>query len=205
MCTIPLSSLQHYIFCPRQCALIHNESDWEENLFTALGKVLHERVDSAGPETRHGVRIERSVHVSSERFGLSGVVDMVERDIQTGTLKPVEYKRGKPKPDLSDEVQLCAQGFCLEEMTGRRVVEGALWYGEIRHRVAVTFSESLRSATVETIENVRRLLRSCSTPPPKYTKRCKACSLIEHCKPELIEKDRSKLYVAMLYTEEEDA
>lgn len=118
MLVIPLSALQHYAFCPRQCALIHNEQAWAENFLTAQGKALHECVDSGEPETRKGLRFERSVHVSAERLGLSGILDMVEHDTRSGSLKPVEYKRGKPKPVLMDEIQLCAQAMCLEEMTG---------------------------------------------------------------------------------------
>ena len=110
---IPLSALQHYAFCPRQCALIHNEQAWAENYLTAQGKALHERVDSGAPETRKCVRFERTVHVSAEKLGISGVLDLVEVDTKTGRLKPVEYKRGKPKPDPMDEIQLCAQGLCL--------------------------------------------------------------------------------------------
>lgn len=130
---IPLSALQHYAFCPRQCALIHNEQAWAENYLTAQGKALHERVDSGEPETRKGVRFERTVHVSAEKLGISGILDLVEVETKTGRLKPVEYKRGKPKPDPMDEIQLCAQGLCLEEMTGQTVSEGALWYMQTRH------------------------------------------------------------------------
>ena len=144
---IPLSALQHYAFCPRQCALIHNEQAWAENYLTAQGKALHERVDSGEPETRRGVRFERTVHVSAEKLGISGVLDLVEVDTKTGRLKPVEYKRGKPKPDPMDEIQLCAQGLCLEEMTGQTVSEGALWYMQTRHRVPIVFSDDLRAQT----------------------------------------------------------
>ena len=95
---ISLSALQHYSFCPRQCALIHNEQVWAENYLTAQGNALHERVDSGEPETRKGIRFERSVHVSADKLGISGVLDLVEKDIKTGKLRPIEYKRGKPKP-----------------------------------------------------------------------------------------------------------
>ena len=142
---IPLSALQHYAFCPRQCVLIHNERAWAENYLTAQGKALHERVDSGEPETRKGVRFERTVHVSAEKLGISGVLDLVEVETKTGRLKPVEYKRSKPKPDPMDEIQLCAQGLCLEEMTGQIVSEGALWYMQTRHRVPVVFSDDLRA------------------------------------------------------------
>ena len=105
MRTIPLAALQHYAFCPRQCALIHNEQAWAENFLTAQGRALHERVDSGEPETRKGVRFERSVHASAEKLGISGVLDMVENELATGRLKPVEYKRGKPKVGLWDKIQ----------------------------------------------------------------------------------------------------
>ena len=200
--SIPLSALQHYAFCPRQCALIHNEQAWAENFLTAQGRVLHERVDSGEPETRKGVRFERSVHVAAERLGIHGVLDMVERDLRSGSLKPVEYKRGRPKPDLCDEIQLCAQALCLEEMSGQTVAEGALWYGQIRHRVPVVFSDSLRSKTLQTIAAVRELLNSDKTPPPEYDKRCKACSLEEICQPKLLGRDKSKNYVEELFVED---
>ncbi|ASK27928.1 CRISPR-associated protein Cas4 [Neisseria chenwenguii] len=196
---ISLSALQHYAFCPRQCALIHNEQAWAENFLTAQGRALHERVDSGEPETRKGVRFERSVHVAAEKLGLSGILDMVEHDIQTGRLKPVEYKRGKPKPEPFDEIQLCAQAMCLEEMTGQSVSEGALWYMQTRHRVPVAFSDGLRVQTLDVIRKVRELLDSGITPPPEYGKRCKACSLVEICQPQLLERDRSKGYVAGLF------
>ncbi|WP_107860793.1 CRISPR-associated protein Cas4 [Neisseria weaveri] len=199
MRSIPLSALQHYAFCPRQCALIHNEQVWAENFLTAQGRALHERVDGGEPETRKGVRFERSVHVSAENLGVHGVLDMVERDIQTGRLKPVEYKRGKPKPEPFDEIQLCAQALCLEEMTGQTVAEGALWYMQTRHRVPVVFSDGLRAETLAVIGRVLELLESGITPPPEYGKRCKACSLIEVCQPKLMERDRSVGYVAGLF------
>ncbi|PJK02509.1 CRISPR-associated protein Cas4 [Lysobacteraceae bacterium NML75-0749] len=201
MTSIPLSALQHYAFCPRQCALIHNEQAWAENFLTAQGRALHERVDGGEPETRKGVRFERSVHVSAEKLGVHGVLDMVERDMQTGRLKPVEYKRGKPKPEPFDEIQLCAQALCLEEMTGQTVAEGALWYGQTRHRVPVMFSDGLRAETLHTIAQVRELLESGITPPPEYGKRCKACSLVEICQPKLMERDRSVGYVEGLFGE----
>ena len=197
--SIPLSALQHYAFCPRQCALIHNEQAWAENYLTAQGRSLHERVDSGEPETRKGVRFERSVHVSAQRLGISGIIDMVEHDIQTGRLKPVEYKRGKPKPEPFDEIQLCAQALCLEEMSGQTISEGALWYMQTRHRVPVAFSDGLRAQTLAVIAQVRKLLASGQTPLPVYGKRCKACSLVEICQPKLMERDRSVGYVAGLF------
>ena len=199
MTPIPLSALQHYAFCPRQCALIHNEQVWTENFLTAQGRALHERVDGGEPETRKGVRFERSVHASAEKLGISGVLDMVEHELTTGRLKPVEYKRGKPKTDNWDKIQLCAQALCLEEMTGKTVEEGALWYQQTRHRELVAFSGSLRQETLAVIEQVRSLLESGSTPLPVYGKHCKACSLVEICQPQLMGRDRSVGYVAGLF------
>ena len=201
MRTIPLAALQHYAFCPRQCALIHNEQAWAENFLTAQGRALHERVDGGELETRKGVRFERSVHASAEKFGISGVLDMIEHELATGRLKPVEYKRGKPKVGLWDKIQLCAQALCLEEMTGKTVEEGALWYQQTRHREPVVFSGSLRQETLAVIEQVRSLLESGATPPPVYGKHCKACSLVEICQPQLMGKDRSAGYVEGLFGE----
>ena len=156
-----------------------------------------QRLWAGEPETRKGVRFERTVHVSAEKLGISGVLDLVEVDTKTGRLKSVEYKRGKPKSDPMDEIQLCAQGLCLEEMTGQIVSEGALWYMQTRHRVPVVFSDDLRAQTLATIAAVRELLNSGQTPPPDYGKRCKACSHVEICQPELLGKrDRSVGYVA---------
>ena len=196
---ISLSALQHYAFCPRQCALIHNEQAWAENFLTAQGNALHERVDSSEPEVRKGIRFERTVHVAAEKLGISGILDLVERDLKTGELKPVEYKRGKPKLEPIDEIQLCAQALCLEEMTGQTINEGALWYMQTRHRLPIIFSTELRTKTLATIAEVRSLLNSGTTPLPKYSKRCKACSLIDFCQPQLLERDRSKGYVVGVF------
>lgn len=161
---ISLSALQHYAFCPRQCALLHNEQAWAENFLTAQGRALHERVDSGEPEVRKGIRFERTVHVSAEKLGISGILDLVERNLKTDELKPVEYKRGKPKPDPMDEIQLCAQALCLEEMTGQTINEGALWYMQTRHRLPIKFSPELRAKTLAIIDQVRSLLNSGKTP-----------------------------------------
>lgn len=195
---ILLSALQHYAFCPRQCALIHNEQAWVENYLTAQGKLLHERVDGGEPETRQGTRFERSVHALSDTLGLSGVLDMVEVS-KNGDMHPVEYKHGKPKPTDMDKIQLCSQAMCLEEMTGRRVASGSLWYGKTRHRLAVVFDEELRVKTLATIDSVRTMLQSGQTPLPIYDKRCKACSLVDICEPKVFGKDKSVGYVAGLF------
>ncbi|ANB91335.1 CRISPR-associated protein Cas4 [Moraxella ovis] len=195
---ILLSALQHYAFCPRQCALIHNEQAWAENYLTAQGKLLHERVDGGEPETRQGTRFERSVHVLSDTLGLSGVLDMVEVS-KNGDMHPVEYKHGKPKPTDIDKIQLCSQAMCLEEMTGRTVASGSLWYGKTRHRLAVVFDEELRAKTLATIDSVRTMLQSGQTPLPIYDKRCKACSLVDICEPKLLQKDKSIQYAKQLF------
>lgn len=195
---ILLSALQHYAFCPRQCALIHNEQAWAENYLTAQGKLLHERVDGGEPETRQGTRFERSVRVLSNTLGISGVLDMVEVS-KNGDMHPVEYKHGKPKPTDMDKIQLCSQAMCLEEMTGRTVASGSLWYGKTRHRLAVVFGDELRAKTLATIDSVRTILQSGQTPLPIYDKRCKACSLMDICEPKVFGKDKSVGYVAEIF------
>ena len=200
---IPLSALQHYAFCPRQCALIHNEQVWAENWLTAQGQLLHQRVDRGEPETRKGIRYERGVQVSAESFGLVGKLDLVEVNLATGDMKPVEYKRGKPKQDPWDHIQLCAQGLCREEMCGREVFSGAMWYWQTRHREEVEFTDSLRAKTRKVIEDVRQLLRGGRTPKAVYEKKCDACSLYDLCNPKLLGTDLSGRYVESLFDEGE--
>jgi CRISPR-associated exonuclease Cas4 len=183
---IQLSALQHYIFCPRQCALIHIEQAWTENLFTAEGRVMHERVHVEGRESRGDVRIERGVPLRSMRLGLSGKSDVVEFHRQPdGTWQPfpVEYKRGRPKKADWDKVQLCAQAMCLEEMLGLDVPRGALFYGKTRRRLDVVFNSDLRGQTEETARRLHELIDSGVTPPPVYTKGCESCSFLESCLP----------------------
>ena len=197
---IPLSALQHFAFCPRQCALIHIERAWEDNWLTAQGNKLHKRVDSGEPESRNGVRMERAVLVSAEKLGLTGKLDLVEKDLQSGALTPVEYKRGKAKPGNWDKVQLCAQALCLEEMTNQTIATGYLWYWETRRREEVPFDSALREQTLQVIDEVRALFSSKTLPKPVYEKRCKACSLIELCEPQLVSQDKSAGYVARLFS-----
>lgn len=198
---IPLSAVQHYAFCPRQCALIHNEQVWAENWLTAQGQVLHQRVDRGEPETRKGIRYERGVLVSAESLGITGKLDLVEIELSTGNMKPVEYKRGKPKRDSWDRIQLCAQGLCLEEMKGRPVLSGALWYWQTRHRDDVDFTGQLRGETRNVISEVRDLLASGHTPKAAYEKKCDSCSLYDLCNPKLSGNDRSARYVESLFDE----
>ena len=198
---IPLSALQHFAFCPRQCALIHNEQVWAENWLTAQGQVLHQRVDRGEPETRKGIRYERGVLVSAESLGITGKLDLVEIVLSSGDMKPIEYKRGKPKRDSWDRIQLCAQGLCLEEMRGRPVLSGALWYWQTRHRDEVNFTAELREETLAAIRGVRGLLVSGQTPKAVYEKKCDACSLYDLCNPKLLGNDRSARYVDDLFNE----
>lgn len=185
---LPISALQHLIFCPRQCALIHVERVWAENLFTAEGRILHEKTHTPAAERKGRVRVEYSLPLRSFRLGLTGKADVVE--FHSGGLPdgremlyPVEYKRGKPKADDSDLVQLCAQALCLEEMLGIPVEEGALFYGRERRRARVQFDANLRRRTEEAALELHEMVAAGSTPSPQYGKKCKSCSLQHACLP----------------------
>ncbi len=194
---LPLSGLQHILFCERQCALIHIEQIWDENLFTAEGRIMHERVDAGGNESRGNIKISCSVPIRSLKLGLSGKADVVEfhrkAENSSGNAKawlpfPVEHKRGKPKIDDCDRVQLCAQAICLEEMLNVVIEEGALFYGKTRRREKVFFDEKLRKETEDTALRFHELIKSGKTPLPVYNKRCKSCSLNHVCMPDKIKK-----------------
>jgi CRISPR-associated exonuclease Cas4 len=197
---LPISALQHLLFCERQCALIHIEQIWSENLFTAEGRIMHERVHTADRESRGDVRIEFGMSVRSLRLGLIGKADVVEfhrkPDSQnTGSAEwmpfPVEYKRGKPKKDNCDKVQICAQALCLEEMLDVEVPCGALFYGKKRRRTDVVFDGALRQQTEDAAIRLHALIASGQTPKPVYTPKCDSCSLMEICLPKTIERKRS--------------
>lgn len=188
---VALSALQHYLFCPRQCALIHVEQLWAENLFTAEGRLLHETADQPGHEKRRSVRVATAMPLASKRLGLSGTADLVElRKADNGWQPfPVEYKRGRPKAHRADEVQLCAQAICLEEMFNTAIGEGALFYGKTRRRTSVVFDEKLRHLTEQTAAKCHELLKAGQTPAPHYDKRrCNACSLLDLCRPEQLQR-----------------
>ncbi|PNU21019.1 CRISPR-associated protein Cas4 [Geothermobacter hydrogeniphilus] len=187
---IMLSALQHYQFCPRQCALIHLEQQWSENRFTAEGRVLHERADSGTSRQEGDIRIVRTLPISSKRYGLSGQADVVEFHAD-GSVYPVEYKRGRPKKDLCDEVQLCAQALCLEEMLQIAIDRGALFYGQKRRRREVVFSAELRNMTEQTIRATHDLLALDETPPAIHDGRCDNCSLRQICLPGSCNETRS--------------
>jgi CRISPR-associated exonuclease Cas4 len=191
---IPLSALQHYLYCPRQCALIHIERLWSENRFTAEGRLLHDKADQPTMEKRKGVRTVTAMPLANEALGIAGVADVVEFHATTQGEQsyPVEYKRGKPKAHRADEVQLCAQALCLEAMFGTPCGEGALYYGKTRHRQTVAFDEVLRTLTLQVITETRALIESGETPSAKYdAKRCDACSLIDDCQPKLLAHGRN--------------
>lgn len=183
---IPLSALQHAVYCLRQAALIHLERLWEENRLTAEGRVLHQVTDKGGHRHIKGVRRINRLALTSHKLGIAGFADLVEflPSEKHEIPYPVEFKRGKAKPHQADEVQLCAQALCLEEMTGHPVPDGALFYGETKRRVIVHFDEPLRKLTLETIEQLRGVFSSLQTPPPTlHAERCRACSLYEICRP----------------------
>lgn len=197
---IQLSALQHLVFCERQCALIHIEQLWSENLFTAEGRIMHDKVDTANRESRGNIRIEYGVPMRSLRLGLIGKADVVEyhrMDDGTWLPFPVEYKRGKPKMDDCDKVQLCAQAICLEEMLNVEIKKGALYYGRTRRREDVVFDEKLRLETEDAAKKVHALIESGMTPKADYSKKCKKCSLYEQCMPKISSKVSNYLMKAV--------
>lgn len=180
---IPLSALQHYLFCPRQCALIHNEQVWAENQFTAEGQVLHKKANEGPDEHRAEGSVLRHLHVASKTHNLSGICDVVE--IATnGDIIPVEYKRGKPKSHRADEVQLCAQALCLEEMFAKNITQGLIFYGKTRRRKLIKIDQSLRDLTLQIISDTASIFRTGQTPTAQFCQhKCPNCSLIDLCVP----------------------
>lgn len=191
---LPLSGLQHLAFCERQWALIHIEQVWSENQLTAEGRELHDRAHETGSESRPGLRIARGLRLRSLRLGLSGQADIVEfRPAVNGAELsglaglwqpfPVEYKRGRPKKNRCDEIQLCAQALCLEEMFYASIPQGALFYGTPRRRQDVAFSTALRSETETLAERMHTLYSSHVTPKANFEPKCEKCSLLSSCLP----------------------
>ncbi len=187
---LPLSALQHLLFCERQCALIHIERVWADNRLTVEGRHLHDRAHGESSETRGGVRIVRGLAIRSLHLGLSGRADVVEfrPDPSGGPPRafPVEYKRGRPKRDACDRVQLCAQALCLEEMQGVTVPAGALFYGRLRRRLDVTFDGELRALTHEAAGRLHALIAAGRTPVAVRAPKCESCSLLDLCVPDAI-------------------
>ncbi|MCW7754649.1 CRISPR-associated protein Cas4 [Desulfobotulus sp. H1] len=184
---LPVSGMQHMIYCPRQCGLIHVDREWEENRFTAEGRVLHERVDKGGEQEKSGVRLCYAMPLKSLSLGLFGVADCVEfHKIEKEIWQPVpvEYKRGKPKLIEADRVQLCAQAICLEEMLHTEIREGFLFYASPRRRETVPFDAALRELTRQTAMEYHAMMESGVLPKARYRKdRCDRCSLFDICQP----------------------
>ncbi|NJC87972.1 MAG: CRISPR-associated protein Cas4 [Desulfuromonas sp.] len=188
---VMISALEHYSYCPRQCALIHVEQVWDENLYTLRGRDLHRHADEAGGESRGAVRVERALPIWNERLGLVGKADVVEF---VGSIPcPVEYKSGAHRKGRHEELQLCAQALCLEEMFGVPVPKGALYWHGSRERREVAFTDAQRAEVEWVTSAVRDMLEQRHTPPPVNDKRCEGCSLKESCLPAVVaEPERSR-------------
>jgi CRISPR-associated exonuclease Cas4 len=207
---LPISALQHLLFCPRQAALIHVERLWAENRLTVEGRHLHHRAHEQRRGWRGGVWVERGLALRSFDLGLAGVADVVEfhppaaaaaaTPLAPGGPRPgslddwrvmaVEYKRGRPKRDDSDRVQLCAQAFCLEEMIGVDLTDGEIFYGKRRRRVSVAFDARLRDVTRDAARRLHAIIDAGSTPPARREPKCDACSLLPLCLPEASSRGR---------------
>jgi len=185
---IMISALEHWSYCPRQCALIHIEQTFDENLYTLRGRAVHKKVDEPVVEEQAGVRIERALPLWSKALGLIGKADVVE--FHGETVYPVEYKHGPHREQEHDDLQLCAQALCLEEMTGRPVPRGAIYHHSSRKRREVECTPRLRAQVVQTIQAIRGMLASKQLPPPVNDRRCTHCSLQESCMPAVIDEGR---------------
>jgi CRISPR-associated exonuclease Cas4 len=184
---VMLSALQHFVYCPRQFALIHLEQVWQENIYTLRGLRVHECVDTPSHELIEGVRVERSLALISHRHQLRGIADVVEF-LADGTPYPVEYKSGSRKAKDADAVQLCAQAMCLEEMFDQPVTTGALFYSTSKRRRVVEFDPRIRSLVTATVQLVQATLQTQAMPPPVADNRCDDCSLLEACLPQSLKK-----------------
>ncbi|MFN0167515.1 MAG: CRISPR-associated protein Cas4 [Bryobacteraceae bacterium] len=180
---LPLSALNHLLYCERRCALIHIEGIFVENVYTLEGTLAHQAADTPGYESAAGVRIVRALPLYSRRFRLTGKADIVE--FRGGIPYPVDYKRGKRKKWANDDVQLCAQALCLEEMLGVAVPRGAVFHAQSKRRREVDFATPLRTQTTAAIERLHGLIASRSTPRAELKPQCEGCSLREVCLPEL--------------------
>ncbi|MBA3356163.1 MAG: CRISPR-associated protein Cas4 [Pyrinomonadaceae bacterium] len=191
--TIIIAALNQYVFCPRRCALMFVEGNWSDNEHTAIGSLLHDHTDEPGYETDAGVTLLRALPLFSARYGLTGKADIVE--VREGKhYAPVEYKKGRRRKWDNDDVQLCAQAFCLEEMFSVAVPEGFIYHAASKRRRKVIFDEQLRAETERTIEAVRTLLAKGEVPPAVLLPRCDGCSLRSICLPELTQiKARTEL------------
>jgi CRISPR-associated exonuclease Cas4 len=200
---VMISALEHFAYCPRQCALIHVEDAYEENIYTLRGNRTHRRVNEAETEQRPGCRIERALPLYSDRLGLTGRADVVEFS-EDGTPFPVEYKTGKTRRHRPARVQLCAQALCLEEMTGRSVPRGALFHAGSKRREEIEFSDTLRDAVEEATRAVRAQIKAGRVPPPVNDARCPPCSLQDACLPDPLDAEgRQRKLAASLFSIDE--
>jgi len=181
---VMISALEHWAYCPRQCALIHLEQTFDENIYTLRGRMEHDRAHEEGVEREGEVRIERGLPLWSRRLGLVGRADVVE--FQGAVPYPVEYKHGVRRRRMAADLQLCAQALCLEEMTRERVPKGAIFHQGSRRRREVIFHQALRQQVEEAVRAVRALLQSERLPPPVNDARCDDCSLKESCLPSIV-------------------
>jgi len=197
---VPLSALNHFVFCPRRCALIHIEGQYTENVYTVEGRLSHRIADEPSEEQVAGVRIVHALPLYSARLGLVGKADIVE--FRGNTPYPVDYKRGRRRQWHNDDVQLCAQALCLEEMTGESVPAGAIYHVRSRRRREVEFTAHLRDATEGTVMELHEFLRAGQTPKAHPHRKCKGCSLRSICVPD-IARIRVGMLVDLFEPEEE--
>jgi len=214
---LPIAALQHLAFCPRQWGLMYLEGIWDENRLTSEGGILHQKTDEDQTEVRSNIVIARGLRLRSLRLGLIGRADVVEfhlidtNDSTTPGIPvkgmpgrwlplPVEYKRGKPKIDICDEIQLCAQALCLEEMLNTTIACGAIFYGEPRRRTEISIDENLRKSTIQHTNLLRELTEKGKTPQSNYGKKCHSCSLVNHCLPKALKSKRNvDRYLKQIY------
>jgi len=181
---VPISALEHYIYCPRQCAFVHADGVWSDNPHTVRGTRGHRRADTAFERTERDRVVMRAVPLWSERWGLTGRADVVEM-YPSGEVVPVEYKIGVRHSNAA-EIQLCAQALCLEEMLSMRVPYGAVWYSGPRRRMRIDFDSALRSSTEGVIHAVARILECGELPPASNDARCRQCQLARYCLPDVV-------------------
>ncbi len=213
---LPISALQHLLFCERQCALIHLERAWADNLYTAEGNSLHAKAHEGKPETRDGERITRGLPLRSLTLGLTGIADIVlwrpppgqplkgrtlaeairlAPSLAGWSVTPVEYKRGKPKKNDCDKVQLCAQAICLEEMHNIVIPSGQIFYGKDRRRTEVPLEEAIRATTRDAARRFHQMMELGVTPTARHEKKCDTCSLVEICLPQSMERKSAIAFI----------
>ncbi|MFM8295659.1 MAG: CRISPR-associated protein Cas4 [Microcystaceae cyanobacterium] len=183
---VSIASLNQYNFCPHRCWRMFCAGEFEDNQYTIEGTSLHDRVHTLGEGHREDTWQVRAIWLNSERYGLIGKADLIESE--DGELFPVEYKRGHKGEWDNDALQVCAQALCLEEMTGKIITQGYVYYAQSHQRELIEITESLRQETLDTIEQVKQLIETGKMPKPIYSKRCKGCSLYAHCLPQAAEK-----------------